>query len=219
MDKHNKAVFLSAGIVGLFLVLACAGTLGGLIYTGAQSAGVTVGGGGKKGTGTKTPAKPEVVSVTIAAPARVKPGEKFDIKVVVHNGTHRRASLYSIDINNAYANGFSTNEIDPPSSGTETNANSRVLMYDAPILAGEEKVVLFRCSAGKEGYYKGDFDVYINNARTIHSHTLHLAVGEAGDQAMKAAGVTEDVLKAQSTGGAKSPNGAKNADEEEDDEE
>lgn len=201
MDKHSKVVFLSAGIVGVFLVLACAGTIAGLVYEMRSSSSVTIS-AGKKGSGTKT--APKVVAVSVKAPPRVKPGESFSIEVTVDNQTSRRAKLYSLDISNALATGFTTNVIDPPPSGTENNATSRVLLYDRNVPAGEQLVVVFTCTAGKEGYYHGDFDVYINDSSTLESHEIHLAVGETGDKAMKDAGVTDEKLKTQVSGAANS---------------
>lgn len=215
MDKHSKVVFLSAGIVGAFLVVACAGTIAGLIHQMGSSVSVTT--TTKKGTGTK--AAPKVVAVSVKAPPRVKQGETFAIEVTVDNQTSRRAKLYSLDISNSLANGFTTNLIDPPPSGTESNAASRVLLYDRPVLAGEQLTVVFTCTAGKEGYYRGDFDVYINNADNLESHTLHLAIGDAGDKAMKNAGVTDENLKAQVSGSTKaSSDNASDEDHEESDE-
>lgn len=210
MDKHSKVVFLSAAIVGAFLVVACAGTLAGLVYQMGSSVTVTT--STKKGAGTK--AAPKVVAVSVKAPPRVKAGETFSIEVTVDNQTTRRAKLYSLDISNTLASGFTTNLIDPPPSGTESNANSRVLLYDRNVLAGDKLTVVFTCTAGKEGYYHGDFDVYINNADTLESHKLHIAVGAAGDKAMKDAGITDEELKPQVLGATKSAGASDGGDED-----
>ncbi len=115
----------------------------------------------------------------LAAPPTVVSGEPFDLAVVAVNPNRGPVTLDSIDIDDAFLEGFQVLGVDPHARSTRhvPLLEQRTWAFGFPVAPGGERTVTYRLRPVRAGRFAGSIDV-CNPAQDFVSLYADIIVGE-----------------------------------------
>ena len=156
----KKFLFGCLGVVALLGVLAAAGIWYLFVHEAPQ------------------------LDATLDVPSEVTVGVPFDLRVKMTNSHTRPVTLDSIDIDEAFLEGFQVQRVTPAARSTSRVPllNQRTWAFDHPVAPGASHEVVFSLRPVRAGHRSGNVDV-CNPSQDFRTLLADVVILDAADEA------------------------------------